>query len=51
MEGGFEMKCPKCGSGEHSIRWGAQIITRNVCSKRPEHRLECDDCGFDWKWD
>ncbi len=51
MEGGSKMKCPKCGSSEYSMRYGARIIMPNLRTKRPPNRLECDICGFDWKWE
>jgi len=45
-----ETNCPKCGSSEYSLHLGASLILRNSRTKRPEHRIECDHCGFEWKW-
>ena len=49
MEGGFKMKCPKCGSSECSIILEGRIIVPKIPTKTPENRLQCDDCGFEWK--
>lgn len=51
MERGSKMRCPKCGSSEYSMRYGASITTANLRTKMPQNKIECDNCGFDWKWE
>lgn len=41
--------CIKCGSIEHSIVLQKSIILPKTASKISEIRLQCDDCGFEWK--
>lgn len=41
------MICPKCCSSEHSIRLAN--LTTNLRTKKSQNRMECDNCGFNWK--
>ena len=45
------MKCSKCGSSEYNIFLGMYVISLNLASKKSENIVECDDCGFEWKWE
>ncbi len=45
------MRCPKCGSSEYSMRYVTTLSMDNLHTKIPQNKMECDNCGFNWKWE
>jgi len=44
------ISCPKCGSSDYCILFSSRIIVPKIGTKNHKNRLQCDDCGFEWKW-